>query len=279
MKTHFVFVDFENVQPENLSLLHGGPYKIKVFLGSHQTRIPLAMARALQVFGTDVEYLQIDGNGKNALDFHIAYYIGRLAAENPDACFHVVSNDTGFDPLLSHLRAQGILCYRPRTVGEIPALTRPGGEMTAPRVDAIVNDLARRKAGRPRTIRTLRSAIKALFVNQVGDEDLDGIVEQLTARGVVRVANGRVHYELPAIGPSRTPHLRTPRQPRAADAGEAASAASAGSVAEREAASSASAGSVAEREVAALAPSGSVAEREAAAPTGSDTECEAGAPA
>ncbi|MGI8426538.1 MAG: PIN domain-containing protein [Actinomycetota bacterium] len=89
MRTNFVLVDLENVQPKNIGLLYGGPFKIKVFLGATQCKIPLDMARALQAFGPDVEYIQMDGNGTNALDFHIAYYIGRLAAGYPDACFRL----------------------------------------------------------------------------------------------------------------------------------------------------------------------------------------------
>ena len=74
-----MLVDFENVQPKNVSLLSGGSHKIKVFLGANQAKIPLEMARALQTCGPDAEYIQIDGSGKNAVDFHIAYYIGALA--------------------------------------------------------------------------------------------------------------------------------------------------------------------------------------------------------
>jgi hypothetical protein len=54
------------------------------FLGATQSKISVELARALQPFGPDVEYIQIDGNGLNALDFHIAYYVGRLAAEYPE---------------------------------------------------------------------------------------------------------------------------------------------------------------------------------------------------
>jgi len=54
----------------------------------------------------------------------------------------------------------------------------------------------KREAAKPRTLKTLRSTIKALF-NQLADEELDGLVEQLTERGAIRVVEGKVHYELP----------------------------------------------------------------------------------
>jgi hypothetical protein len=75
--------------------------------------------------GRRARYIEISGKGCNALDFHIAYYIGRIAAEEPGAVFRIVSKDTGFDPLVRHLTARGIACERmpalPGTVAVKPA--------------------------------------------------------------------------------------------------------------------------------------------------------------
>src|SRR5688500_12406404 len=120
MKTNFVLVDFENVQPKDIALLKGGPFGSQVVLGGRRGNGALEMARTLQSFGPDAEYVQIEGSGHNALDFHIAYYVGRLAAENPDAHFTIVSKDTGFDPLIRHVEAHGIPCGRVATIGDIP---------------------------------------------------------------------------------------------------------------------------------------------------------------
>jgi PIN domain-containing protein len=197
LKIKFVLVDFENVQPKNLSLLSGGPYKIKVFLGANQGKIPIEMARALQTYGPDAEYIQIDGSGKNALDFHIAYYIGRLAAETPGASFHVISKDTGFDPLIKYLRTHKISCQRSKSIADIPSAEILKSDSVGDRVDALVDNLVKRKTAKPRTLKTLRSTIKALF-SQLADEELDGLVKQLTERGAIRVVEGKVHYELPS---------------------------------------------------------------------------------
>ncbi len=55
MKTEFVLIDFENTQPKDLTSLNGGRYKIKVFLGAQQAKVPVAMARALQALGANAE--------------------------------------------------------------------------------------------------------------------------------------------------------------------------------------------------------------------------------
>ena len=132
MKTNFVLVDFENVQPSNMGLLKGGPFRIKVFLGASQGKISLEMAQALQTFGDNAEYIQVVGSGKDALDFHIAYYIGRLSAEHPEASFSIISRDTGFDPLIKHLKARHIDCKRWASVAEIPGVKAPAQPAAAP---------------------------------------------------------------------------------------------------------------------------------------------------
>ena len=191
-----MLVDFENIQPKNMCLLNGGPFKIKIFLNANQTKIPLEIARAMQMFGLDAEYIQIDGNGSNALDFHIAYYIGRLAAETPDAFFHVISKDTGFDPLIKHLKAQKILCQRSKSIAEIPLVKISNTKSDQEKVDAVIENLKKRKASRPRTLKTLRSTIKALFINQITEEELEVILNQLSKRQVIKIADDKVSYEM-----------------------------------------------------------------------------------
>lgn len=110
-------VDFENVQPANIGSLVPGECRILIFLGQNQSKVPLALSRALQPFGKDVEYLQISGIGPNAVDFHVAFYVGKLAMLHPQAQFTIVSKDTGFDPLLRHLTSLKIACNRVATLG------------------------------------------------------------------------------------------------------------------------------------------------------------------
>lgn len=193
MKTEIVLIDLENVQPTNMGELTGGPYKVKVFVGANQAKIPFEMARSLQAL--DAEYIQIDGNGRNALDFHIAYYIGRLAAENPKSSFHVISKDKGFDPLIRHLRQQGLSCDRSMSLAGIAPTRSSKTQRKAERVDLVIANLAKR-AGKPRTIKTLRSTINALFAKQkLTAKDLDRLVDQLTDRGIIEVSNEKVHYK------------------------------------------------------------------------------------
>lgn len=117
MTKPYFLIDFENVQPKALNRLQPGTSRIKVFLGQHQSKLMLELVQALQPFGADAEYIQIQGSGPDAVDFHIAFYIGRVAAHEPDATFNIISKDKGFDPLVRHLIGLGIQCHR---LAEIP---------------------------------------------------------------------------------------------------------------------------------------------------------------
>lgn len=121
MNTHYVLIDFENVQLASLELLTAEYFKVVVFVGASQNRVPFEVAAALQEFGVRAKYVKVSAKGPNALDFHIAYYLGRLAAAEPTAHFHVISKDTGFDPLVEHLRSQQISVRRVASIaGTLP---------------------------------------------------------------------------------------------------------------------------------------------------------------
>ena len=125
MKTNYVLIDYENVHARSLEQLVAEHFKVLVFVGASQAHVGIELAQSLQPLGSRARYITISGNGRNALDFHIAYYIGRLAAEEPSAYFHIISKDTGFDPLIQHLRSKKIRANRYKTVAGIPVVKTP----------------------------------------------------------------------------------------------------------------------------------------------------------
>ncbi len=48
MTTHYVLIDFENVQPKNLEILAKHSLKIFVFVGKTQTKLPLDLVSETQ---------------------------------------------------------------------------------------------------------------------------------------------------------------------------------------------------------------------------------------
>lgn len=200
----FVLVDFENVQPKNLDPLRKTDHLIKIFLGQAQSKLSTEFVKMLLPFGPRVELIRVDGNGNNALDFHIAYFVGRLACEAPGAAIQIVSKDTGFDPLIRYLRKQNIDCTRVSTVQgtskktstNVPA-TRAVATLPplAEQIEKVRANFLKRSKTRPQTMKTLRSAINALFQNQMSPAALDEIVAALKSAKFVSDVGGKAVYE------------------------------------------------------------------------------------
>lgn len=198
MRTNYLLIDLENVKPANLGLVAGGHFKVKVFVGANQKNLPVSMAMALQSFGPDAEYIQIDGHGKNALDFHIAYYIGRLAAAEPNVFFHIISGDTGFDPLIAHLKSKKIYCQRSTSIETIPLVQMINSKSAPDRVEAFLEFLRTPKVTKPRTRKTLGNMIRAKFANQLTAEEVEHLIEGLIKKRAISVQETKVTYHLEA---------------------------------------------------------------------------------
>jgi hypothetical protein len=127
MATNYVLVDFENVQPD-MSALDGTANRVIVFLGAKQKegRVKASTMLALLRLGANVEIVELLRSGKNALDMHIAFHIGRIFETEPDASVHIVSGDTDFDPLIEYLKkTKGTRISRSKDVGTLAKQQRP----------------------------------------------------------------------------------------------------------------------------------------------------------
>ena len=211
MKTNYVLIDLENIQPEHLSVLAGQNFKVLVFVGQNQSKISFDLVSAVQHLGKNAEYIKIQGNGPNALDFHIAFYIGQFSTENSDSHFHIISKDKGFDPLIKHLESKNIRVHRHKAISEIP-LPKPvkakkasaqgskpaSSALQEERLRKIVDFLIARGNARPRKLKTLSNSISALFLKSLAENELKALIDELVKRGVVIVSSNEsnVSYQL-----------------------------------------------------------------------------------
>lgn len=198
MRTNFILVDFENVQPKDIGLLKDGPFKVKVFLGPNQSKIPVSLASTIQFLGNNAEYVVLETAGSNALDFHIAYYIGVLSSEDPTAYFHIISKDSGFDPLIKHLKGKKIFAQRSTCIADIPYFKPSLPTAPDTQIEVVVADLIRRKASKPRTQKTLLSTLHALFKKELSEQQLTQLFTSLCNHGIVKIDGTKVSYTLPA---------------------------------------------------------------------------------
>ena len=110
MKELHALVDYENVQPtlDELEKLAPGFTDVWLFHGPHQ-------AHQAGQFAEDhdrVTPVPRSGAGPNALDFHLSFYLGYVAAKHPDAHLVVVANDKGYDPMIAHAKTLGFTVKR-----------------------------------------------------------------------------------------------------------------------------------------------------------------------
>lgn len=122
MPINYVFIDLENIQPSLISQLEHECFRLIVFVGASQNKLPFPIIQDIQKMGERAQYIKISGNGSNALDFHIAYYVGKISAIESSAYFHIISNDSGFDPLIQHLTENKIKITRQSDIKHIPLL-------------------------------------------------------------------------------------------------------------------------------------------------------------
>ena len=216
-QTHYVLIDFENVHVKSLALLKEKNFCVRVFLGPKNSRLPTELVLAMKSLGDHADYIVLDAGGHNALDFHITYYLGRLAAADPSGFFHLISKDTGFDSLIKHMNASGILCERSVSIESIPCLAntstkpeRPQAEITskakglakkkAPElVEHVLANLIKRKSALPRLEKTLRSTMRAICGAQYSEKEIEAVLNRLIKKKYVTVDGARVSYTLPAV--------------------------------------------------------------------------------
>lgn len=113
-----ILVDFENVQKVDLARIPEEAH-VRIFVGASQSRVPMELVLQAQRLGSRLDWVRIDGQGSNALDFHIAFYLGEYVARSPGNTYVILSRDKGFDPLIRHMAAHGHECRRVASLDEL----------------------------------------------------------------------------------------------------------------------------------------------------------------
>jgi hypothetical protein len=197
LRTNYILIDYENVQPLSVPTESQYPFRVLLFVGANQNKIPIELAASMQALGNNAEYIRIDGIGKNALDFHIALYLGRLIEKDANGYFHIISKDSGFDTVIKHLRDRKVLIQKYTQMNDILILKSSEIKTLSERVAATTEFLISRGNAKPRKIETLSNAINAFFGRTLPSDAIDCIIGELVKQQVVMNENGKVHYKLP----------------------------------------------------------------------------------
>ena len=169
-----------------------------VFVGANQTKIPIELATSMQSLGHNAEYIVISGTGKNALDFHITFYLGKIYEKDSEGYFHIITRDTGFDILIKHLKEKKVLINRYDDISKIPALKQSNCE-TLPmnkKIDLVVDYLIKRGNAKPRKIETLANTINSICARSLNSNQLDSIIKTMAKEKLIVIDGTKITYTL-----------------------------------------------------------------------------------
>lgn len=227
MKNNYVLIDYENVHVKSLSLVKGTDFRVFVFVGKNNNKLDFELANDIQKLGERAEYIKLESSGPNALDFHIAFYLGKLVTSDPAGGFHVVSKDRGYDTLIHRLNSQGVEAKRSPTIEELPCFSvakatatvtparpvrtiqvevrkKPKAEVKSvnsaeldARVALVVENLRVRTKARPAKMKSLVNTINNLIGKDRPVKEAEAVRDELLARKYVVEDGLKVTYKLP----------------------------------------------------------------------------------
>lgn len=202
----YVMVDYENVQPSVNRFATRSETHFIIFVGHQQDRVNFDLASILQPLGGRAEYVKIHGTGSNALDFHIALFIGKITQRDPNAAFVIMSNDKGYDPVISYLNASGTKIER-QCVSAAPESKKtkvshlPYRKPTSKReshIKRIIRALNAMSDHAPKDRKALEGLIKSTSECEGGisHKELKRMIYLLTSRGLVNTHGKRFTYHI-----------------------------------------------------------------------------------
>ena len=188
---NIILIDYENLQVQNLDDVFEIDSEICVFIGALQKKVSALLVQSAQKFGNRLRWIPISLTGDNALDFHIAYYLGQMSLVVPKPFFHIVSKDTGFDALINYMKGLGFFIDRVESMVDIP-LVKKMKEIKKDPVGVIKAKIL--TVSKPAKLKTLQSAIKKWL--EVSDDGVaNEIIDSLKKKNFLDIdEKGKVTY-------------------------------------------------------------------------------------
>ena len=204
-----IFVDYENIKTVDPAAFEIDNATFTLLFGPQNRKLDAALVESLLCRAPAVELVRLNESGRNAVDFGLAYYLGKKVAADPTAQFHLISKDTGYDPLIEHLRSRNVRINRypsfealaPRGAAKpASALKPPAPAIPAAGAngnDRVVAYLKRNESNRPRRKATLVRHLRSQLLRGAGDEEVNRCITILEANRQLTInEKGTVTYHL-----------------------------------------------------------------------------------
>jgi hypothetical protein len=200
-----VFVDFENVHEVDASLIGTKAVSFTLLVGPKQTKLDTDLVEKMLAHAASVELIRLTAIGKNAVDFALAYYMGRKAVADPMAFFHIISKDQGYDPLIAHLRSRHIRAHRHDSFATLTftrttkaAVVAPKSELPGPEdlMDRLLAHLRKNVSHRPKKKQALLNHLKSQMGKDATDAAAAAMLKNLAAKHLTVGDKDAVTYHL-----------------------------------------------------------------------------------
>jgi hypothetical protein len=189
----YLYIDYENVQDVKVNVIKK-TVKVRIIVGEDQTKVPIDLVQKTQPYGDAVEWVQVNGKGRNALDFFIAFFLGKDVAADMKKTFIIYSKDTGYDPLISHLKKRGIQAKRIVSFQEL--CQDKVIKIDEAGINKVKESLTKLPAkNRPKKRSSLTGFITS-HLKGISKQDLDNIIEDLFIKKIIYEENGLIKYSL-----------------------------------------------------------------------------------
>jgi hypothetical protein len=205
MTESVLLVDYENIGKIDLGAIPAG-VRVPFFFGASQRSVPTDFLKAALRLGERFVPIDIEGQGKNALDFHIAFYLGEYLAREPATVCVILSKDKGFDPLVRHLVRRGFEVRRTNTIADALPVRAPAAAAQRPsraagrRVGGTLTEEAlsllggTQKMRRPRKRKGLIAVLHSHFAKKLPEAEIGRLVDQLIDEGHLSETGGALTY-------------------------------------------------------------------------------------
>lgn len=197
MRTNYILVDYENVQPAELEPLKAPHIRLFLFVGASQTKLPIELVLAMQDLGESGKVIWCSAVGPNAVDFHIALHCGEIIAKDSEAFLHIISHDKGFDPLMAYLKKRKFFAQRVSSLDQISFLKVMQVKSMPDRISVVIEHF-RKGASKPRSLKTLASTVATIFHKALNEQEVQGIVEELRRKKVITLEGTKLVYKIDA---------------------------------------------------------------------------------
>jgi len=191
-----ILVDFENIQKLDFENIDTTNTEILIFVGRSQNKIPFQLVEKAQAFGDHLKWLKIAGDGKNNLDFHLAFELGRLCEQfKNDVEMIILSKDSGYDSLIKYINDMNGHAQRIGNPAELADSTKqlPTSRFTG---NIVANLTKINNQKRPRTRTTLKKHIESLLRDKASSTEIDLIIEEMFIKGLMTLTNNRLKYNI-----------------------------------------------------------------------------------